>query len=84
MARDLEAITLAYWTVRTAVHHPEAPDMTTEEAFNLLRKSDRLRPTDWRLSAAMHEISYDIVEGNTEWREQRQGAGSISILRTKA
>lgn len=82
MSRPLEEITQAYWRVRMAVHHPDYPDMTTEEAFALLRTSDLLRPTDWRLSAAMHEISFDIVEGNTEWREQRKAAGSISILPT--
>ena len=84
MARDLEQITLAYWKVRMAVHHPTyREDMTNEEAFELLRMQDYLRPTDCRLKHSMHEISYDIVEGNTEWREQRRMAGSVSTLPTR-
>lgn len=83
MARDLRKITAAYWRVRSAVHHPDAPSLTTGEALQLLSSSDMLRPTDWRLTHLMHEVRYDIVEGNTRWRERRQVAGSISTLRMK-
>ncbi len=83
MARDLEAITLNYWKVGNAVRHPDAPSMSCEKAFKLLRASDKLRPTDWRLSDLMHVIQFDIVEGNDEWRDKRRVAGSVSTLRTK-
>jgi len=83
MARDLEGITLAYWEVRTAVHLPEAPAMTTEKALKKLLLSDKLRPEDWRLSALMHNVRYDIIEGNTEWRDKQLATGSISTLPTK-
>lgn len=82
MARNLEGITLAFWEVRSAVHHPAAPVMSTEKALNKLCLSDRLRPTDWRLSELMHEVRYDIIEGNSEWRERRRVAGSVSTLLT--
>ncbi len=83
MARDLEGITKAYWDVRVAVYHPKAPRMSTEQALKKLGLSDLLRPEDWRLSAVMHEVRYDIIEGNDQWRERQQVAGSISTLRTK-
>ena len=83
MARDLESITLDYWCVRSAVYHPSAPNMTTSDALRRLNSSDRLRPTDWRLSALMHDVRFDIIEGHSEWREKQRVAGSISILPTK-
>jgi len=83
MARDLEAITQDYWAVSSAVKHPAAPVMTTSDALRKLNSSDRLRPTDWRLSALMHTIKFDIIEGHSEWRERRQVAGSVSTLPTK-
>ena len=82
MARDLEGITLAFWEVRTAVHHPTAPPMSAEQALKKLGLSDYLRPTDHRLSAYMHEVRFDIIEGNSEWRERQQVAGSVSTLHT--
>ena len=83
MARNLEAITLAYWEVRTAVHLPDTSPMSASEANKKLNKMDLLRPTDWRLSALMHEVKFDIIEGNTEWRDKRQVVGSVSMLHTK-
>ncbi len=83
MARDLEAITLNYWKVSSAVNHPTAPSMSCEKAFKLLALSDKLRPTDWRLSKLMHDIRFDIVEGNSEWREKQRATGSVSILPMK-
>lgn len=83
MARDLEGITLAYWEVRSAVYHPEAPPISAEQALKKLGQADFLRPTDWKLDALMHEVRFDIIEGNSEWREQRRVAGSVSILPTK-
>ena len=81
--RDLDTITLNYWEVSTAVKHPDAPSMSTEKALKKLQVADRLRPSDWRLAALFHDIRYDIIEANTTWREKRQVAGSVSILRTK-
>ncbi len=83
MARDLEGITKAFWEVRLAVYHPEASKMSTEQALKRLGLSDKLRPEDWRLSALMHEVRFDIIEGNSGWREQQQEVGSVSTLRTK-
>jgi len=83
MARDLEVITLNYWKVSSAVRHPNAPNMSCEKAFKLLRASDKLRPTDWRLADLMHVVRFDIVEGNAGWREKQRVAGSVSTLRTK-
>ena len=83
MPRNLEEITRAYWEVRSAVHHPAAPAMPAGDALKAINKMDFLRPTDWKLSALMHETKYDIIEGNSEWRERRQVAGSVLTLRTK-
>ncbi len=80
----LEQITSDYWLVSRIVRDPDAPDdITTEKALNALRSADRLRPEEWRLRELMHVITYDIIEGNTKWREQRQVANSVSTLPTK-
>lgn len=68
--KRLEKIISAYWEVGTALRHPDAPSLSTERAFQLLRESDFLRPTEWKLSANMHIIRFDIIEGNTEWRQK--------------
>ncbi len=80
----LEQITSDYWLVSRALRAPEAPDtLTTEKALKALNSSDRLRPEEWRLNDLMHIIRYDIIEGNTKWREQRRVVNSVSILHTK-
>jgi len=81
----LEEITADYWEVSKFLRDPDVPgNMTTEESFKLLSSSDRLRPTEWRLMDLMHVITFDIIEGNTEWRPEKQRAiGSVSILPTK-
>ncbi len=81
--RSLEEITVAYWAVGTALRHPDAPGLSCERAFELLGKGDRLRPTDWRLTELIHVVRFDIIEGNTEWREKILTAGSASILPIK-
>lgn len=69
MARNLRAITLAYWRVGRVLRSPNAEEsFTNQEAFKLLNQQDYLRPTDWRLTGLMHTIKYDIIEGNTKWR----------------
>ncbi len=81
--RSLEEITKAYWSVGLALRHPDAPGLSCEQAFMLLNQGDRLRPSDWRLMELMHIVRFDIIEGNTEWREKILTAGSTSILPTK-
>ena len=80
----LEQITSDYWLVSRILRDPDAPDdITTEQAIKTLNSSDRLRPEEWRLADLMHVLRYDIIEGNTQWREQRQVANSVSTLPTK-
>jgi hypothetical protein len=81
--RRLEEITEAYWAVGTALRHPDAPGLSCEHALALLNKGDKLRPEEWRLRELMHTARFDIIEGNTEWREKQQAIGSISTLPTR-
>ena len=80
----LESIALAYWEVGTALRHPDAPACTTSHALRTLNESDRLRPTESRLSEEMHTLRYDIIEGNQEWRtpdgNKQKVQGSALIL----
>ncbi len=78
--RRLEEITEAYWAVGTALRVEDAPAMECGDAFKLLLTGDRLRPEEWRLRELIHTIRFDIVEGNTEWRENQQEQRSASIL----
>ena len=80
--RRLEQITEDYWKVSGAVRSPTAPDMSTEDALDLLNSDVRLRPEEWRLRDLMHVIRFDIIEGNTKWREQRRVVNSVSTLPT--
>ena len=84
----LERIAKCYWAVGTALRHPDAPAVSTEKALKALNTSDQLRPQDakeMRLSAEMHTLRYDIIEGNTEWRsnESRKVINSTLIQFTK-
>ncbi len=78
MARNLRQITEDYWGVSQALRSPDAPPMTTECALKTLNSSDTLRPEDWRLKDLMHVIRYDIIEGDTKWREDQQAVDSPS------
>lgn len=80
--KRMEAIITAYWEVGTALRHPTAPAVSTERALKLLNQSDRLLPNaaEVNLSANMHTLRYDIIEGNTEWREKHVVQGSALIL----
>jgi len=80
----LEQITCNYWLVSRTLRDPGAPDtITTEQALKALSSSDRLRPEEWRLTDLMHVIRFDIIEGNTTWREQRRVVNSVLILPTR-
>ena len=80
-SRNLERITSDFWEVSVALNHPDSAALTAESALKALNSSDTLRPTDWRLAASMHDLRYDIIEGNTGWREtRRNGTSSISTL----
>lgn len=79
----LEQITTDYWRVSSALRSPRgAKGLTTEDALGTLNSSDRLRPEEWRLMDLMHIIRFDIIEGNTKWREQRRVVNSVSTLPT--
>ncbi len=80
----LEQITADYWNVSITLRHPDAPGaLTTADALGALNSSDRLRPEEWRLQDLMHVIRYDIIEGNTKWREQLRVVNSVSTLPTR-
>ena len=79
----LEQITTDYWNVSYALRHPDAPPLAVGDALTTLNSSDRLRPEEWRLTDLMHVIRFDLIEGNTKWREQRQEVNSPSIPPTK-
>lgn len=81
--KRLEEIAAAYWQVGTALRHPAAPAITVEEALTALRIRDKCRPEEWRLAANMHEITFDIIEGNTKWREKRKVQDSRLIPFTR-
>jgi len=82
MARKypLREITLAYWEVASSYRIPTAPALTVKQALDKINSRQLLRPEDWRLHQLMHTIQYDIIEGDSTWREEKQMAGSISIL----
>ncbi len=80
----LEQTTADYWEVSKFLRDPDAPgNISHSEAFRILDSADYLRPEEWRLRELMHVITYDIIEGNTKWREQQRAVGSVLILHTK-
>ena len=79
----LEKITQAYWEVGTALRNPTGKSITTEESFKLLLESDHCRPEEWKLTAEMHILRYDIIEGNSEWRGQKKVVNSTLIQFTR-
>ncbi len=81
--RRLEHITIDYWDVSYALRHPDAGDMKVGDALTQINSSDRLRPEEWRLIDLMHVLRFDLIEGNTKWREQPQEANSRSTPPTK-
>jgi len=80
--KRLEEIVTAYWAVGTALRHPDAKEMSTSQAIKLLNQGDRLNlvAEEAVLSGMMHTMKYDIIEGNTEWREKVEARGSALIL----
>ena len=83
--KRIEEIVSAYWAVGTALRHPDAPGMSCGDALSLLNQADRIRPgaEEQKLSEDMHELTYDIIEGNTEWREKRRVQNSRLIQFTR-
>ncbi len=80
----LEQAVSDYWRVSRTLRDPDAPGViTTERALRALNSSDQLRPEEWRLSKLMHVLRYDIIEGNTKWRDRRRVVNSVLILPTK-
>ena len=84
--KRLEQITTDYWAVSYAMNSPDADALvvTTGDALRALNSADRLHPTETKLSAYMHDLRYDIIEGNTEWRSKESLRGSASILRMRS
>ena len=78
-----EQIATDYWAVSNSLRDPDSPAITCQDALGLIGSSDRLRPDEHRLRELMHVIRYDIIEGNTEWREKQQAVGSLLTLPTK-
>lgn len=78
-----EQIASDYWATSYSLREPNSPAITCKDALWIIGSSDRLRPEEHRLRELMHVIRYDIIEGNTEWREKRQVVGSVSILPTR-
>ncbi len=78
-----EQIASDYWAASNSLRDPVSPAISCKEALDLIGSSDRLRPEEWRLSELMHVIRYDIIEGNTGWREKQRAVGSVLILPTK-
>ena len=78
-----EQIASDYWGASYSLRDPRSPAITCQEAFELISSADRLRPEEHRLRELMHVIRYDIIEGNTEWREKQQVVGSVLTLPTR-
>ena len=78
--RRFEQIASDYWAVSHSLNDPLSPAITCQEALRFVSSSDRLRPEEHLLRELMHVIRYDIIEGNTEWREKRLVVGSVLTL----
>ena len=83
--KRFEQIAADYWDASYSLRDPESEAITCQEAFDLISSADRLRPEEHRLRDLMHVIRYDIIEGNTKWRdnEKQRVVGSVSILPTR-
>lgn len=82
--RRLEQITIDYWEVSNALRHDKPhKELSVGDALTQINSSDRLRPEEWRLADLIHVLRFDLIEGNTKWREQPQVANSTSTLPTK-
>lgn len=80
--KRLEEVISAYWEVGTALRHPEAPPLSASDALDLLRERDRLVPVaeEARLLENMHTLTFDIIEGNTEWRSHETQAVNSQLI----
>ena len=78
-----EQIASDYWDASYSLREPDSPAITCQKALELIGSSDCLRPEEHRLRDLMHVIRFDIIEGNTEWREKQQAVGSVLILPTR-
>ena len=79
----LEQAAHDYWLVSREVRSPDEGvenGITTEFALKILSSAERLRSEHWRLKEHMHVLRYDIIEGNTKWRNRKREVGSISTL----
>lgn len=83
MKRKLEHITQDYWVVSNALRNPDNPGMKCGLALTTINSADTLRPEEWRLIELVHVLRYDIIEGNTKWRDSQKVTHSASILPMK-
>ena len=69
----LEGIAQHYWKVSYELRRPRGSEshgvITTEQALHSLNEMDRLRPENWRLREHMHVLKFDLIEGNSSWRD---------------
>ena len=79
----LQDITSNYWGVSNSLRSPDGAQLTHEQAFKKLLLADKLRPEEWRLAELMHTLRFDLIEGNTEWRDDEAETGSALILPMK-
>ena len=83
----LEQIVNHYWRVSYELRSPRGAKchevITTEDAISSVNEMDKLRPEDWRLREHMHVLMYDLIEGNSEWRDKRKETSSVSTLPMK-
>ena len=86
--KRLEEVISAYWNVGVALRHPDAPALACGDTLSLLNQADRLVPIaeEARLAEEMHTLTYDIIEGSTEWRknEKRKVINSRLIQFTRS
>ena len=88
----LEKVTQGYWNISLCLNAPTYMHpftITTEQALKICNQADKLAITWWRLRALLHDLKYDIIEGDTSWRQDPQTLAhtnqkkcSISILYT--
>lgn len=82
----LGKMTLHYWEVSKSTRAPVKDTdikMPYDLAFKKLFEAMNTRPEEWRLSDHVHVLRFDLVEGNTKWREREQGTSSIYTLPMK-
>lgn len=78
----LEEVTIGYWRVSHALRSgddlPKAK-VTTEAAIKTCKAAEGLPPESWRLKELMHVLKFDIIEGDTKWRQQGKNGFALIL-----